>query len=293
MNPKIIYFIPWGGLGDALLATPALACIRARYPQAPIYCLDHPFFYDLFCCHPFIQGFIPRQELYDKLGGIERIEKILNKLSVAEVVFWPHYGTKRPSLLPHPVHAIRSICNMIELEPLENKVSIYLTDQDLSWAKEVLTQLGKKVITFHPKASCSKNKEWYSDRWTEVIDWLKGRGFEVLQLGTAEEPAIDGATHFMGKTSIRQALALVKHSWGFIGVDSVFNHAAHSFGKPSVVLFGASTPKVWGYAESTNIYKSLKCQPCIDLGLDRCQARHCMQRITVDEVIQAMSGYLR
>jgi len=283
--------MPWGGLGDALLATPALSSLKARYPQAVIYCLDDPFYLDLFRGNPIIQGFFPRDQLMADLDN-DRLKRIFNNLSGDEVIFHPNYGSRRPSTRPDSGHAIKLICNMLGLEPLEYRVSVYLAGEDTAWANNTIAQLGGKVVSFHPKAVCSKNKEWYPERWAEVISWLKGKGFGVVQLGKAGEPAIAGAVSLLSQTTVRQALALVKCSWGFIGIDSVFNHAAHGFGKPSVVLFGASTPRIWGYAESVNIYKGLKCQPCIDLLVDKCPARYCMQRITAEEVIQAISAYL-
>jgi ADP-heptose:LPS heptosyltransferase len=287
-SPKIIYFQPWGGLGDALLSTPALEAIKHLYPETLIYCQDTSPYRELLNFNPYIHRFVPSHQALLKIPG-NQPASLTNKLNGEEAIFHPCYGYMRPSLMPEQLHAIDLICRMIGVVPGERRVRIHLSPGDEQQANSLIRRLGRPLVAFHAQAACSQNKEWYPERWAQVISWLKDRGYEIVQLGCRGETPIPGTVNLLGRTSIRQALALVKHARYFLGIDSVFNHAAHSFGIPGVVLFGASTPKIWGYKENINIYKGLKCQPCIDLLYDKCHVRRCMQQITVDEVIQALS----
>ncbi len=288
---KTIYFIPWGGLGDVLLATPALEAIKQRYPEALIYCQASSFYWKLLATNPHIH-----QHVITSRGLLEtpedKLSDITNKLNGSEVVFYPNYGHLRPSLMADQVHAIDIICNMIQVTPVERRVRVYLSTEDEAYAEDFVRRIGQPLIAFHPHATCSPGKMWYPKRWERVIGWIIDKGYKVVQLGYENETPVPGIINLLGKTSIRQALAIVKRAKYFLGIDSVFNHAAHSFGIRGVVLFGASTPKIWGYEENINIYKGLKCQPCIDLLYDKCQARRCMQQITVDEVIEALESVM-
>jgi ADP-heptose:LPS heptosyltransferase len=288
---KIIYFKPWGGLGDVLLATPALSAIKTRYPEALIYCQDIPFHRQLLEPNPNIHGFV--SSAYGILHTPEdQLKTITNHFQGQEVIFYPCYGYLYPSLLNKPEHAIDIICKMAGLYPAEARVLVYLAPEDMRQAQIINGQIGQPWIALHAQSVCSKNKEWYPERWSNVIAWLNLKGYKVVQLGCEGETYIEGAINLLGKTTIRQALALIKQAQYFLGIDSVFNHAAHSFGIRGVVLFGASTPLVWGYKENINLYSGLRCQPCIDLLKDRCQPRRCMQRITVDEVIRALESMI-
>jgi hypothetical protein len=73
-----------------------------------------------------------------------------------------------------------------------------------------------------------------------------------------------------------------------------FAHATSAFGTPGVVLFGASTPKVWGHSNNINLYKDLRCAPCIDLLFDSpCPyGKPCMTTISVGEVREALIAQL-
>jgi ADP-heptose:LPS heptosyltransferase len=284
---KNIYFQPWGGLGDVLLSTPALEAISKRYPEARIYCKDTPINRELLAYNPHIYQFIASHRELLKTPD-DQLKNITNNLEREEAVFFPCYGKLRPSRLDNPVHAISLICQMLGLTPPEHRVRIYFSAEEKAQAKAMAGDIGQPFVAFHAQATCARNKEWYPECWAQVITWLNNKGYRVIQLGGDGELPIPGVISLLGRP-IRQSLSLLEQAQYFLGIESVFNHAAHSFGIPGVVLFGASTPTVWGYAESINIYKNLPCQPCLDLLHDSCKVRRCMQLITPDEVIHALS----
>jgi ADP-heptose:LPS heptosyltransferase len=114
--------------------------------------------------------------------------------------------------------------------------------------------------------------------------------YTFIQLGLAKEPAVEGAVDFRGKTSFREAMALIEAALSFVGVVSSFAHATSAVNKPGVVLFGPSSPEVWGHSNNINIYKRKRCAPCVDqLQSSACPYNKvCMRDITVDEVHSAL-----
>jgi ADP-heptose:LPS heptosyltransferase len=116
--------------------------------------------------------------------------------------------------------------------------------------------------------------------------------YTFLQLGLPDEHALKGAVDLRGKISLRESMAVVKYSKGVVCVDTFFGHVAQAMNKPSVTLFGASNPEIWGYPGNVNLYKKVACAPCIDvLGDDPCPYhRKCMQQIETREVVAAIAA---
>ena len=108
----------------------------------------------------------------------------------------------------------------------------------------------------------------------------------------------------LGRTSLTQAFAIVKHSRLLVGVDGVFNHVANAFGVPRVILWGPNHPRFMGYNTGTiNIFKKIRCNPCwsfeFHLLPEICRSRslnkepcECMSMIEVAEVAEAVEKML-
>ena len=86
----------------------------------------------------------------------------------------------------------------------------------------------------------------------------------------------------------------MKYSKAFAGVDSFLNHATNAVQTPGVVLFGPTTPVVWGHDGNINIYRAVDCAPCVDtIGKGPCPNHwKCMDSIGVDEVVEAITETL-
>ena len=76
-----------------------------------------------------------------------------------------------------------------------------------------------------------------------------------------------------------------KHSLNH-GVDSFFGHVASAFDITGIILFGDSSPFVYGHDNNINIYKSLPCSPCFELlGGSSCPYNiACMKEISIEMV---------
>jgi len=286
-----IYFLPWGGLGDVLLATPTLSALAKANPQAQIFCPGKPHLRDLLGYNPCVHQFVSSPE--EALSAPpEQFRNITNQFDGTEAIFHPYYGKLQPSICEHPQHAIKMIGGMAGIIPTEARVQIHLGPEDEEKAERLTRKIGRPFVALHPTGICSKGKEWYPERWAEVVRRLIGEGYKVVQLGHVFDQPIPGCVSLLGRATLRVSFALLKRAAAFIGIESLYNHVGAALGIPSVVLFGASTPLVWGYEGNINLYRGLACQPCIDMSPNSCPPRHCMQRITVDEVIQSLKKLL-
>lgn len=285
---KIVCCSICGNLGDSLLLTPIVEGIKRRYPKSLVYCYGHsPQNLSLWEHNPHIAGVIsnPGEVLATKP---EDYKRLINDLDQDEVIISTSICNRRLSLRQPRRHVIDALCNMVGVPSPSQRISIYLSPQEEAFARKTISRLGPKVALLHTTSFSCRNKEWYPERWLEVVGRVKKWGYQIIQIGTDKERPIEGTINLLGGTSLREALALIKYADFLMGIDAVFNHATSAWGKKSVVLFGATTPEVWGYSHNINIYKGLKCQPCMDLLLDACQVRKCMQQITVDEVVRAV-----
>jgi len=139
------------------------------------------------------------------------------------------------------------------------------------------------------------NREWFGElrawpfeRWQTVVDTLRKQlpGVQVVQLGLANSPILEGVLSLCGQTNFRQAALVQRSSALFIGTEGGLMHAAAAVGTPSVILWGGVTvPDFAGYPQHHDIIcKNVSCAPCGHLGW--CDNGHiCMNEISAEEVI--------
>ncbi len=138
-------------------------------------------------------------------------------------------------------------------------------------------------------------KHWVEERWAELARRLGAElGLRTLMLGgpgdkaaaeriTARGP--EGLIDAVGRTSLREAGALIEGARLLIGVDTGLSHMGIAFATPSVLLFGSTLP----YRDSTRtdavvLYHRLPCSPC--RRRPTCGgAFTCMREISADEII--------
>jgi ADP-heptose:LPS heptosyltransferase len=275
---KVMRIISWGGIGDVLLSTPSFMELKQRdkHRRIIVYCRSKP---DV--------------EVYRNNPYIDRVRRtafnpvfhLLNNLRLVKFHTY-NYAALNPSL-SYKRNATEIIAEMLGVELSCKKIQVYLTPDEESRAAALLMNYHNPII-LHITSRTSANQHWPTERWEQLVREMPDHTF--IQLGVTKEPGIAGTIDLRGKTTIREALALLKQARSFVGVVSSFSHATGAFDTPGVVLFGASTPVVWGHANNINIYKSLRCAPCIDvlLGSPCPYGRPCMTMITVEEVKAAL-----
>jgi ADP-heptose:LPS heptosyltransferase len=128
------------------------------------------------------------------------------------------------------------------------------------------------------------NKEWFPDRMQAVVRALAADA-EIVQLGAAADPPLDGATDLRGRTTAREAAAVIAGSRVFVGMVGFLMHVAAAVGTPSVVVFGGREhPSQSGYPWNRNLFTELSCSPC--WLWNHCPYdRECMRRVEAADVV--------
>lgn len=282
---RIIRVITYGGLGDVLLATPSIKALRKKYPQAEIrvYCTARQHM-EIFRGNPHVN----KIRMASFLSA--PVDYILYVLKWARF-YTMDYGLLLPSIC-YRKNATAIIAEMMDVQLEEKQLEVFLSAQEEAAAREMLAAW-KNPVMLHVNSITSKNQEWPLKNWEQLIREMPGYTF--IQLGVEKDTMVRGAVDMRGKTSFRQALALIKYARAFAGVVSSFSHATNAFNTPGVILFGASAPEVWGHANNINIFKAPRCAPCIDVLLGSLcpYNKPCMHNITVTEVKQQLLKQLR
>jgi len=278
---KNIYIMIWGGLGDVVLSTPIFKEFKIQSPDSKIIAICRLRNYiSVLENNPYINKF-RNYNLFFNL-----YYKLLVKLKIIEI-HYINYGRLRPGY-SYTKKAPEIIAEMVGLNLQEKNVQIYLTEKEEIDAKRYLATFPKPCVVINITSMTTKNQMWPIENWNELVTTMPDYTF--IQLGVESEEKIAGAIDLRGKTSVRESMALVKHSNSFVGVVSFLSHVTGAFNKPGVVLFGPSSIPVWGHSNNINVIKQLTCSPCVDfLRHATCPYdKLCMRLITVQEIKDAI-----
>lgn len=151
----------------------------------------------------------------------------------------------------------------------------------------------------------SNNKLWPVAYYNELISLIRRQWprYKIVQLGTNCEgfnedfPGVD--INLRGKTDLEEIKVLLKYAALHIDCEGGLVHLRHALhAGPSVVLFGPTSPDVYGYAENLNLRSGVCKYPCEWVTNDwvsRCARRKnkngCMKELTPQFVFEQMQHW--
>ncbi len=146
-------------------------------------------------------------------------------------------------------------------------------------------------------------KCWPDDRFALVAKHLIRRGLKICLVGSRSERDQSGrcldladrspkVIDRMGKTTIGQLMAIIRHSAMVIANDSAALHIAVGFDRPCISLFGPTrVDRVGPYRREASVIQHLEPNDTLD-HKDAASGLALMKRITVDEVCQRIDSML-
>jgi heptosyltransferase-2 len=191
---------------------------------------------------------------------------------------------------------------------------ITIPEKEKEWANNYLKQAGlhgKELIAVHLGVSQAMQwKKWSDERYAKVFAEILspnrhflffGSAQELGEIEIAREHVKTESTIFAGDLEIMQVAALLSMSKIMIGNDSGIGHLSVALGIPTFRIFGPSDHFGCEPFEPGHVtfYKNLTCSPCMNLGLIKpgynvlnCGHRNCLNLITVEEVVNSVSGLM-
>ena len=313
-----------GGLGDIILALPAIALLRERFPDARITMagnLDHlsPIA-GLHVDNAISISTLPLHNLYaDK------------ELPVEDVRFWKSFdrifswtgsgdaGFVRKMKQIHPDAQVapwrpgpreeRHVSQLFidalgpeiaagqKAHPAPLLLNSRLSRQGGQWLSQHGWDGTESLVALHPGAG-SKTKRWPLERFICLARNLAAVGSKVLVI---EGPAESGLAAVVAEglppviraesISLELLAAVIARSALFVGNDSGIAHLSAALGVPSVVLFGPTQPRHWAPL-GPRVRALRDPRDCGACSLDG-DVHTCLENITLREVIRVIrdSGF--
>jgi lipopolysaccharide heptosyltransferase II len=160
----------------------------------------------------------------------------------------------------------------------------------------------RPVVVLLPSSRWA-TKRWPADCFAALADRVTAEldGAALFLGGAGDAPLVERIRGMMmmkgkslslaGGTSIKQSAALLSRAAAVVANDSGPMHLAAALGAPVVALYGPTSPARTGpYGGNVRVFKSTReCAPCFD---PECDDPKCMRDISVDEVFDAVRGFL-
>lgn len=155
------------------------------------------------------------------------------------------------------------------------------------------------------KYNSNHPKLWPLEYYNELIHKIKSKypDIKIVQVGSdISYGAFDGVDLCLcGQTSLEQIKVLLKYSLLHIDGEGGLVHMKRFLNGISVVLFGPTSPEVYGYEENINIYNQICPISCCQISrqwANECMKEHvapapCMKCLTPTIVFKAISEYLK
>lgn len=311
-------------LGAVRSAFPAAEIVVVANPPVAELLGAHPWcerliVYDKKGKHGGIRGLLS----FCKILGSERFDLAIlfqNAIEAAIIARLARIGIRagyntdgRGLLLTHSVkvsedvrrlHHTKYYLNMLEslgIPAIGTKLLLKCTEEETAWADRMLGAGHWAAI--NPGAAYGSAKRWRPERFAQVADSLVNDfGCAVLLTGGPGEAAIGEAIaarmgskplNLVGKTSVRQMMAILSRMRLVVTNDSGPMHVAAAFDRPIAALFGPTDHTTTSPVCSRYVIVRAEadCAPCLKR---KCPKDHrCMNDISVKNVLEAVESLFR
>jgi ADP-heptose:LPS heptosyltransferase len=284
-KPTLRLLFGYSGLGDAVLLTPTLRQWKRRYPDGKLVLLcSLEKMRDIFVNNPHVDSL-------RMFSWWHRIVFMWPQLRDRLAKFYVLLGYDRSlGIAGQQTPAFRMYAQKLGVYLDDPNPEMFLTKKELNAAESRLSGI-RNPITLHTTSAHSRNNHWSPANWEALIRMCPHYTF--VQLGGGSEPLVPGAVDLRG-LSLRQSFAIIASSRAHVGINSGFYHVAVALRIPTIALFGATSPQVWGHSNATILYADLPCSPCADsLTAGWCPYDvACMRAITPAHVAGALEANL-
>lgn len=321
--------IRFSSIGDIVLTTPVVRCLRKKYPDAEIHYLTKVAFQPILEANPYINKihFLKddlnavidelKQENYDYIidlhhnlrtlrvkQGLGKVKSFsFNKLNIQK---WLLVNTKFINLLPHKHIVDRYMDTVKSLGVVNDGLGLdyFIPSKDLLRPEDIPMSHIHGYVGIAIGAN-HNTKKLPVDKLKDLCSKID---YPIVLLGGKED--IDAATEIAsvdrvriynacGKFNINESAALVKNAKLIISHDTGLMHIASAFKKNVISVWGNTVPAFGMYPYQTfyEVFeiKHLWCRPCSKLGFDKCPLGHfkCMRKISIDEMVNKVKASLR
>jgi ADP-heptose:LPS heptosyltransferase len=322
--PQNILIIGHSNIGDACYDMVVVEPLRRHFPGAKIYFLTSSRCKDMVECHSGIDAVVicDRGKNANSLLGQIRLISELRKIKFdillvlkrsARHVFLQaseKWITAKDSRA-NKIHPADRYLNFLETKGITAEKLFFdfsTKSQEQAFCEDFFQKnnikKGEKIAGILPLAAWSL-KSWPMEKWNSLAQALIDRfNLRVISLGKMPESdlgkrvlaAASGDIIMAGNTTLKQAIALIRHCSVFIGPDSSLTHIASCVGVKTIGLYGATSADMfYPYFHRENVVlpeTRPDCMPCYPGKRPVCRMLdqyldfgRCMQDIKVEDVL--------
>jgi predicted lipopolysaccharide heptosyltransferase III len=324
-------------IGDTVLATPSLFALKRFLPNAQVDILVEDWVAPVLDNHPHVDNVIALER-----GGFMTRARVACELRAAnyDVVYNLHGGTtatfvtratgarhrvgfesyqygqlhnhQAPSPLliwqqpkTHSVEQQLALLGWTGVPVTDRpRTSLGISTNAATRIEQLVQEAGlgeQNIALIHPAAAFA-TKQWATEKFARVVEFLAERGFTSIAIAAPNEQAL--LEQLRSETpvnvvtfalSLPEVTALAARSQLFVGNDSGIAHIAAAVGTPSVVIFGSSNIahwRPWNSAPAEVVFEEMACQPCPGYFCGQFAQPECILRVPVNRVTAAIDRVL-
>ncbi|RMG19633.1 MAG: glycosyltransferase family 9 protein [Bacteroidetes bacterium] len=321
---KKFLIIRFSSIGDIVLTTPVIRCLRKAYPQAEIHYLTKAAFVQVLQYNPHIDHLhLYKDKLSDNLRLLkrERFDYILDlhhnlrslrvKLALRrpaasfdkqnwQKLLMVNFKSKRK--LPHVVErygqTLKAVGAQLDDEGLEFPVP-------LQYEQQAVQLLEQHLLAGTSPLAVVLGATYPTKRWLPAyfVELLNRRGQPVVLLG-GKDAALDASMvesglhipcmNAVGKYPLLTSVALMKQCQAVLAHDTGLMHIAAALKLPVFSIWGNTVPEFGMSPYKTTHYplenKQVSCRPCSKIGYKACPKGHfeCMKGLKPEAVLAQM-----
>jgi len=314
--------IRFSSIGDIVLTSPVVRCLKNQINGAEVHFLIRPKFMRIATSNPYIDKVhgnwekindliaMLRQERFDYIIDLQNnfkssIIKIalglpsftLNKLNIKKYLMVNFKIDRLP-----PVHIVDRYLDTLSYFNVknDNKGLDYFIPENEVFDQDELPLLFRNGYIAFVIGGSYNTKKFPEEKIIQICNRIE---FPVILLGGQNEHKmgeiiVAGSTgnviNFAGKTSLNQSASLVRDARLVLTNDTGLMHIAAAFKKKILSFWGNTVPGFGMYpympdpSSKMMEVKNLKCRPCSKLGYRKCPKGHfmCMKKLDENEVVE-------
>ena len=326
-----ILVIRFSSIGDIVLTTPVIRCLKNQIDNVEIHVLTKKKFSSLYKTNPYINKVYEyddslkknieelKLENYDYIVDLQKNKR---SIRVTRALRKPHSSfpklnfkkflltTFKINLMPD-IHIVDRYFKAVEELGVKNDyqgLDFFISEKNDYPLSELPENFQKGYHAF-VIGGTYKTKILPAVKIVEIIQKLNEpvillggpddveRANEIISAVSCQLSAIS----LVGKINLEQSASIVKKAKSVLTNDTGLMHIAAAFHKNIVSVWGNTVPELGMYPylpnekEKCHIVecKDVKCRPCSKLGFKECPRRHfkCMMEIDCDAIVERLQDY--
>ncbi len=299
-------------LGDVVLTTPLIRTLKRCFPSSQIAFVGRSFIKDL------LKGLDVELITFDK--GLWESFEIVERIKDYHIAISPHISARSALILffagvpvrigfdrselrwlythtvkhrwgIHEVDRNLELLKSLGIRSFERRPYLYVSEEEKEQVKEKFS-LPEAFVVLSPFSNF-RLKEWNLEGWVELSKRLEipsvviGVERDKDKAGIFEEtPSIN----LVGKTTLRELMAVISLSKVVISCDSAPVHIANALGIPAISVYTSTSPEYGFYPLIGEYLKpQLHCSPCSpNPKLCKTGTYACLKAVSVDDVLDSL-----